>query len=278
ARGAGLIVIAPYFLFSGRHITEDIPQVIEGLKRSYPQTQFLLTESLGLDSHFIRLVARRIKEAVPALTPIAAAEPGSIEKESLSIVESQLPPLALSEAERAITKRIIHACGDVSIAPLVKFSPSAVLNGLKAISSGSPIFTDVHMVATGISENMAAMFGCRIACALDLDGVAPVDGKTRTSAAMTRLGEKLNGSIVAIGNAPTALLALLSLIDTKKVNPALVVGMPVGFVQAAESKQSLTESHVPYITVTGTRGGSPMAAAAINSLLRIAADKRKGQC
>ncbi len=276
AKGINRIVIAPYFLFTGRHITEHVPQIMEKLQGDYPEKEFILADNLGLDESFVGLMARRIKQAAPDLVPLAAARlPGVIEPESLKIVAGLLPALpGLDDDELTVVKRIVHACGDPEVARFVRFSPSAVADGLGAIAGGSPIFTDVRMLMAGIDRRLAGVFGCAISCALDGRGrLADAGNTTRTAAAVRHLGARLDGAIVAIGNAPTALLALLDLIDNKKARPALVVGMPVGFVQAEASKQELMKRDVPYITVTGTRGGSAMAAAAVNSMLRIAADK-----
>ena len=195
----------------------------------------------------------------------------------LESVEKLLPPpLNMSGEERAVVKRVVHASGDPEVARLMKFSPSAIPSGLSAMAKGSPIFTDVRMVAAGINNHLAKGCGCSLSCAMDETEEFKQAKKgrvTRTAAAIRHLGTRLNGTIVAIGNAPTALLALLDLIDGGEIKPALVVGMPVGFVQAKESKEELMKRDVPYITVTGTRGGSAMAAAAVNALLTIAVEK-----
>ncbi|MFC1943838.1 precorrin-8X methylmutase, partial [Chloroflexota bacterium] len=171
-----------------------------------------------------------------------------------------------------VTKRVVHASGDPEVARLMKFSPSAISSGLSAMLKGSPIFTDVRMVTVGINTHLAESCGCSLSCAMDeAEGLKQVkrEGVTRTAAAMRHLGTRLNGAVVAIGNAPTALQALLDLIDGGEIKPALVVGMPVGFVQAKESKEELMKRDVPYITVVGTRGGSAMAVATVNALLKI---------
>lgn len=276
-KGINRIVIAPYFLFPGRHITEHIPQLMEKLQRDYPETKFILADNLGLDESFVSLMAKRIKQAAPDLALYTRGSlPQSIEQESIKMVESLLPLLpGLSEEELTVVKRIIHACGDTQVARLIRFSQSAISGGLGAIAQGSPIFTDVRMVMAGIDSRLAEVFGCSIFCARDESAAELTEDSntTRTAAAIRRLGARLDGAIVTIGNAPTALSALLDLIDNKEISPALVVAMPVGFVQAEESKQELMKRDVPYITVIGTRGGSAMAAATVNSLLRIAADK-----
>jgi len=279
-RGVERIVIMPYFLFPGRHITEHIPQLVERLESRYPEVQFIATNTLGNDELLIARVAKRIEEAAPELSlnaRFSLTSPEVIEQQSMDTVESLLPPLNCSDEERQVIKRIVHASGDPQVAPLVRFSPSAVSSGLSAIAKGSPIFTDVRMVAAGINRHLAEACGCSLSCAMDeTKGLKPAKEPdiTRAAATMRHLGTRLNRAIVAIGNAPTALLALLDLIDHKEIKPALVVGMPVGFVQAKEAKDELIKRSVPNITVVGTRGGSAMAVATINALLKIAVERK----
>jgi len=271
-KGVERIVIMPYFLFAGRHITEDIPQLIEELKDSYGDKEFIVTKPLGLGEHFIFSVAERIEEAAPELMNAhpSPTSPEDIEQQSMEIAERFLPPaLNISGEERLVVKRIVHASGDYRVVPLIKFSASAISSGISAIAGGSPIFTDVQMVAAGINRQLAEACRCSISCAMDKTGEVEPD-TTRAAAAMRHLGKRLNGAIVAIGNAPTALLALLELIDNEGIKPALVVGMPVGFIQAKESKDELMKRDVPYITIAGTRGGSALAVATVNALLKIA--------
>jgi len=281
-RGVERIVIMPYFLFPGRHITEHIPKLVEKLKCIYPERQFIMANPLGLEEHFISSVAKRIEEATPELSPnarLSLTSPEVIEQQSMEIVEKFLPPsLNMSEDERLVVKHVVHASGDPQVAPLIKFSLSAVSSGLSAIAKGSPIFTDVRMVAAGINRHLAEACGCSVSCAMDeTKGLkAKEPNITRAAATMHHLGTRLNGAIVAIGNAPTALLALLDLVDGKEIRPALVVGMPVGFVQAKESKNELMKRDVPHITVVGTRGGSAMAVATVNALLKIAVERNGG--
>ena len=281
-RGVEQIVIMPYFLFSGRHITEHIPQLVEKLKNIYPEKQFIIANPLGSEEHFIGSVAKRIEEAAPALWPnarISLTSPEAIEQQSMEIAEKFLPSLPnMSAEEQSVAKRVVHASGDPQVAPLIKFSPSAISSGLSAIAKGSPIFTDVRMVAVGINDRLVKMCGCSISCAMDeTKGLkqAKEQNITQAAAAMRHLGTRLNGAMVAIGNAPTALLALLDLIDRKEIKPALVVGMPVGFVQAKESKAELMKRNIPHITVVGTRGGSAMAVAVVNALLKIAVERKR---
>jgi precorrin-8X/cobalt-precorrin-8 methylmutase len=269
------VVIAPYFLFSGRHITEDIPELIQRFKSVYPDVRFLLAENLGFHQCFVDIMVKRIKAVAPELMPggrISSGSPEAIERRSMDIVAKLLPPLDLSEGERAVVKRIVHACGDPSIASLVKFHPQAVTAGISAIRAGKAIYTDTKMVAVGINNRLAKDFGCSIGCALDEPDVieqAELSGITRAEALIHHLGKRLNGAVVAIGNAPTALLALNKMIAMDGIQPALVVGMPVGFVNAAESKIELVKGQVPYITIEGNRGGSATAVATVNALLKL---------
>ena len=266
----------PYFLFRGRHITEHIPQLVEKLKRIYPERQFIMANTLGNDELLVALVAKRIEEAVPELRSsarISPTSPEAIEQQSMEIVEELVPALRnMPREEQAIVKRVVHASGDPQVASLMKFSPSALPSGLSAIAEGSPIFTDVQMVAAGVNSQLVEACGCLVSCAMDeIKGQEQSKRQniTRAAAAMHHLGKSLNGAIAVIGNAPTALLALLELIDNDGIKPALIVGMPVGFVQAKESKEELMKRDVPYITVVGTRGGSAMAVATVNALLKI---------
>ncbi|MEE9398757.1 MAG: precorrin-8X methylmutase [Dehalococcoidales bacterium] len=277
-QGVKRVVIMPYFLFEGIHTTRDIPRRIEVIRQTNPGVEFILANTLGADGHLIDLVVRRIHEAAPELSqhhsPSAAhSTHQSIETRSMAIIEDLLPPLDCSEEERQVIKRIVHATGDPQVASLVRLHTNAVSAGMAAIGEGKPIFTDVRMVAVGINHHLAQEFGLSIHCALDEPGMmkqAQEEGATRAAAAIRCLGTRLNGAIIAIGNAPTALLALLGLIDGGDVLPALVVGMPVGFVQARESKAELMKQDIPYITIEGSRGGSATAVATVNALLKLA--------
>ena len=270
------LVIAPYFLSPGRHVIEDIPECIEKFKRDYPDIQFVVSDNLGMDESFIDLMVKRITKVVPELRRdgrISSSPPETIEQRSMAIVESILPPLRLPEEERTIVKRLVHTTGDRHLASLVKFHPKVTTVALSAIQSGRPIFTDVRMVAVAIDQNLAKKFGCSIYCALDKPEairVAQEEGSTRTAATFRLLNKELDKAIVAIGNSPTALLTLTELIVKKKVTPAIIIGTPVGFIQATEAKEELMKLDIPYITVEGTRGGSAIAAATVNALLRLA--------
>lgn len=202
------------------------------------------------------------------------SNPCSIEERSMVIIEESLPELKeLPEEERQIIKRIIHATGDISYASLVRISPEAVATGLAAIRAGRNIITDVNMLKAGLNPNRLESFGIKVSCYIKDPRVlekARQDGITRAMAAMHLAAPEMAGGIIAIGNAPTALFALCELIKQGMASPALVVGTPVGFVGARESKEMLMELAVPYITIPGTKGGSTIAVAIVNALLYLA--------
>ena len=190
------------------------------------------------------------------------------------MVDDVMPPLThLTKGERYVVSRIVRAEGEPQIVDSIKFSPGAVEIGLAAIKSSAQIVTDVRMVEVGTSKAMLKLSGNPIITLIDAPNVAELakaEGITRSAAAIRELAPKISGAEVAVGNAPTALLALLDLVDEQKVSPALIIGMPVGFVACAESKQELVQRSVPYVTILGNRGGSSAAAATLNALLTIA--------
>jgi precorrin-8X/cobalt-precorrin-8 methylmutase len=197
--------------------------------------------------------------------------PLDIEKKSMAIIEEKLPELALlPPGERAIIKRVVHTTGDPGCAELVKISPGAVEAGIGAIRGGCGILADVNMVRTGLIARRMEEYGVTSHCLISHPEVVEQsrrEGITRAMAAMKKGACLARGGIVAIGNAPTALFTLLTMINRGEASPALVVGTPVGFVGAAESKEALIQAGVPYITLPGTRGGSTIAATIVNALL-----------
>ncbi len=171
---------------------------------------------------------------------------------------------------RGVAVRLIHACGMTDLAGDLRFSPGAAEAGRAAIARGAPVICDVEMVRSGIIRNRFGA-GNEIVCTLNDAGVAErasASGQTRSAAAVEFWGERLAGAVVAIGNAPTALFRLLELLDDGAPRPALIVGMPVGFVGAAESKAELAANPrgCEFIAIRGRRGGSALAAAAVNAL------------
>ncbi len=199
--------------------------------------------------------------------------PEAIELLSHKRVRAAIGDLGLPATDQAIVERMVYAAGDPSLAPLVHVHPDAAAAGLAALRTGCAIVCDVKMVTVAVSKEAAAVLGCTILCAIDDPAVvaaARAERLPRAVIAIRSLAPHLEGGIAVVGNAPTALLALLDLVDAGAVRPALIIGTPVGFVAAAESKAELMARGVPYVTIEGTRGGSAVAAAASNALLRLA--------
>lgn len=200
-------------------------------------------------------------------------EPMAIENRSMELIAPHLERLNLDERATKVYSRLIHASGDVGYAPITRVHPEAIDRAIEALKSGAHIYTDVEMVRTGINKKKLASFGGEVHCLVadaDVAVRAKELGITRSMVAMRQFGKALDGSIVAIGNAPTALFEVLRMVREEGIRPACIVGIPVGFVGAAESKAELAENGiVPYITVEGTKGGSPIAAAAVNALMYL---------
>lgn len=198
--------------------------------------------------------------------------PQEIEAESFRIIEAELGPTTLPPREFQVLRRIIHATGDFSFADNIRFHPRAIDAGLEAIRSGKNILVDVNMAVSGVSRHLLTPFGGRVLCRVNEAETATLAqemGGTRSEAAMVRC-QNDNIGIVAVGNAPTALLKIMELIAAGSFSPNLVVGVPVGFVNAAESKELLSQVDYPFVTALGRKGGTPVAVAALNALLRLA--------
>jgi precorrin-8X/cobalt-precorrin-8 methylmutase len=203
----------------------------------------------------------------------------TIEEESFAIIDAEAGAHGFGPAEWQVVRRVIHATADFEFQSLVSFHPDAVRAGILALKSGAPIIVDVKMIAAGLNKDRLAAYGSSVASFIsdeDVIAAATVRNSTRAIESMRkahRLG-KLNGAVVAVGNAPTALLEVVRLVREEEVRPALVLGVPVGFVSAAASKEAVLELDTPYIVVRGRKGGSPVAVAMIHALLSLAAEER----
>ena len=187
---------------------------------------------------------------------------------SFAIIRAEADLARFNAEEERVAVRIVHACGIPDIADDLVFSPGAVAAGVAALAAGAPIFCDSQMVAHGITRARLPA-GNEVICKLGDPGLAELasrSGTTRSAAAVDLWGERLGGALVAIGNAPTTLFRLLERLEAGAPRPACIIGMPVGFVGAAESKAALIASGSPSLVVSGRRGGSAMAAAAVNAL------------
>jgi precorrin-8X/cobalt-precorrin-8 methylmutase len=205
--------------------------------------------------------------------------PEEIEKESFRIIEAELGPHSWSPAEWPIVRRAIHTSADFDYARTMTFSPDAVHCGIAALQSGRGLVTDTNMALAGINKRLLARFGSAASCHvadLDVAVAAKKEGVTRSILAMRRAAADPGNGIFVIGNAPTALFELLRLVREQGLRPDLVIGLPVGFVGAEESKDALIREaaacNIPFITNRGRKGGSNVAAAVMNALLLMVAE------
>ena len=192
-----------------------------------------------------------------------------IYRRSFAIIRAEADLARFESEEERVAVRIIHACGMVEVAGAIAFSPGAARAGIAALAAGAPVLCDASMVADGVTRARLPS-GNEVVCTLRdprVPAMAAARGTTRSAAAMELWRDRLAGAVVAIGNAPTALFHLFEMIDAGAPRPALVVGIPVGFVGAVESKDALAaRADLASITVRGRRGGSAMTAAAVNAL------------
>ena len=203
--------------------------------------------------------------------------PEEIEAESFRIIEAEMGPHAWSPAEWPVVRRVIHTSADFEFAKTLFFSPDAVARGVAALRAGRGIVTDTTMALSGIAKPRLKRFGIAASCFVadpDVASLAQEEGITRSVAAMRKALNDSGSGIFVIGNAPTALFELLRIALDKGVRPDLIIGLPVGFVGAAESKEQLLTVapglDIPFITNRGRKGGSTIAASVVNALLIMA--------
>jgi precorrin-8X/cobalt-precorrin-8 methylmutase len=202
------------------------------------------------------------------------ADGTEIYRRSFGMIRDEADLSSLPETARTVAVRMIHASGDVTLAGAMEFHPSLVDAARAALTAGRPILTDAAMIASGVTRARLPHDNDVLCFLRDprTSDLARAWGTTRSAAAVSLWQEHLDGAVVAIGNAPTALFHLLELLHDGAPRPAAVIGVPVGFVGSAESKKALAENafHVPYLVVHGRRGGSALAASAVNALAREA--------
>lgn len=212
------------------------------------------------------------------MTTINKVAPADIEKLSFEIIKEEflertgMDPEGIDSGRFQVIRRVIHATGDFSFVHSLIFSSGSIDAGLAAIRAGRDIYIDVTMGASGISNSILNTFGGTVRCHIndpDIGELARKMGKTRSETALGKLASSDIG-IIAVGNAPTALIAAMDMIKEGLIRPALVIGVPVGFVNAAESKELLSHQSYPFIINKGRKGGSPVAVAIVNALLRQA--------
>ena len=198
----------------------------------------------------------------------------SIEDQSMQIIENEIGSHDYNQLEWPIVRRIIHATADFDFAKKNKiiFHKDAISNGITALKNGCNIIVDVNGVIGGLNKQNLKEFGNEVICNIskpDIANEAKKYNKTRAQTSMRMAASQMNGGIVVIGNAPTALLEVIQMIKEKVTNPALVIGIPVGFVSAPESKEELLNLEVPFVTNHGRKGGSPCASSIVNALFKL---------
>lgn len=275
SKGFNDIIVMPYFLYTGLHVKQDLPEEIAKAKEKFPHVNVRLARSLGFHDKLVDVTVERIVEieggGASAAAPFAQHP---IERESFRIIGAEMDESRFTALELPIVKRVIHSTADFDFQEIIRFSPGAVSAGMGAIKNGRNIITDVKMVDAGITRGRLKPFGVEVYCFSSDDDVARAserEGLTKTAASMRKAARFMEGGIVAVGNAPTALAELLRLVREGAPAPALVVGVPVGFVGAKESKEELQRSGCEYITAAGRKGGSTVAAAITNALIIQAA-------
>ncbi|MDN9008704.1 precorrin-8X methylmutase [Brevibacillus laterosporus] len=203
-------------------------------------------------------------------------QPQEIESKSFEMITEELGPHPFTDDQYRVVQRVIHATADFDLGRSMKFHPDAVEAGIRAIQAGEPIIADVQMVQVGISKPRLKAFGGDVHVYIsdaDVMEKAKAENTTRAIISIRKATSQIKGGIYAIGNAPTALLELIRLVKEGKANPSLVIGVPVGFVSAAESKEELAKLDIPFITNLDRKGGSPVAVAAVNALSILATER-----
>ena len=198
----------------------------------------------------------------------------SIEDESMQIIENEIGSHSYNEQEWPIVRRIIHSTADFDFARDNKiiFQKDAIKNGLEALKNGSSLVVDVNGIVGLLNKQNPKDFGNNVICNISEPSImeaAKEAGKTRAQMSMRIAKEDMNGGIVVVGNAPTALLEVMEMIREGITKPALVIGIPVGFVSAVESKDELSKTNIPFITNQGRKGGSSCASAIVNALYKL---------
>jgi len=191
-----------------------------------------------------------------------------IYRQSFATIRAEADLAGLPSDVERVAVRMIHACGMVDLVTDLAYSPDVVAKAHAALRAGAPVLCDAQMIASGVTRKRLPADN-EILCTLGdprVPALAAELGTTRSAAAVELWGDRLAGAVVAIGNAPTALFRLLELLDAGAPHPAAILGLPVGFVGAAESKVAVTEYTVPHLVVHGRRGGSAMAVAAVNAI------------
>ena len=286
--GVEKLVVVPVLLAQSQHTTEDIPRIL-GLPNGQTERTFLGKEGdkveiiyckpIGADARLADIILDRAAEA------LGDSDRGGRElrndagenvfENSMTIIR-QLLAKDLEKMPRPlvpIVERVVHATADPEFARLLIFSKDAVEVGIRVLKNGADVITDVKMVESGINGQAVRALGGRVLTYVDDERtirMADNLGITRTAASMLVAAEEgLDGDIVVIGNSPTATLTFVDAVRRNHVKPALVIATPVGFVMAKESKDEVAKLPIPFITVSGVKGGSAVAVSILNALLSM---------
>lgn len=214
------------------------------------------------------------------ITPMIL-NPKEITARSFEIIEERLKGRVFSSLTWPIIRQVIHATADFEFADILQFHPQAVDTGIATIRAGQDIMVDVQMVEVGINQTLLRTFGGKVHCFItdpEVQKMAESEGVTRSMVAIRKAVALINPGIFVIGTAPTALLELITLVQQGKAHPRLIIGVPVGFVSTVESKEALKQlTSIPWITTSGFKGGSPVAVAIVNALLKIAVEGERAK-
>lgn len=267
--GATKIIAHPYFLSSGMHVTKDIPEIIAEARSRFPELELIYTEPLGVHDKLVQIVIERI-QGVRFRVPL------DIEKRSFEIISEETDLSELPAEQVPIVKRVIHSTADFEFKNTLVFHPEAIKAGIESIMAGRNILTDIEMVKAGINKKLLSRWGGKVICNITDEEVVKISeetGRTRSEIAMEK-GLAENIGIIAIGNAPTALLKIIELFNSPLAPRPLplIIGVPVGFVKALESKALLATQQFPFITNLSRKGGTPVAVAIVNALLKMAGE------
>jgi precorrin-8X/cobalt-precorrin-8 methylmutase len=204
----------------------------------------------------------------------------AIEDGSFHVIDNEAGPHSFPPDQWQVVRRVIHATADFEFKKLMRFHPEAVSAGVRALRGGCPILVDVKMIQVGLNQERLDAYGCKVHSHISDEDVIDEAKKKNSTRAIESMRKAhglglLDGAVVAIGNAPTALLETVRLVREEQAKPALLVGVPVGFVSAAESKEAVVElGSIPYIVARGRKGGSAIAVAVIHALLVLSVEQR----
>lgn len=284
------IIIIPVFLFPGNHLENDIPEAIHELEEKHGgKIRFTVTPCLGPDSRLAEILVERARAVVSNNDEYYQEllkqkenenqDPKEIVARSRKIIDNLLGENFFNSRftclQGEIVRRVVHATGNIDIACLMRFHPAAVEVGISAFKRGATLFADVSMVEVGISKQGLEACSSKVICLIHdprVWALAYQTGLTRALVAVRYNPEIIKDSIVVVGNAPTALAEVLRQAEQGN-KPILIIGVPVGFVGAAEAKARLCNQQIPYITMIGNQGGSTVAVAIVNALMALAQGK-----